>query len=34
MEWIGRLNAHGYYATVCYGADAAIQEITNYMKGR
>ena len=34
MEWIGRLNAHGYYATVCYGADAAIQEIANYMKGR
>lgn len=32
MEWIGKLNANGYYATVCYGATAAIEEIRKYFR--
>lgn len=32
LEWIMKLNAAGYCATVCYGAEAAIKEIENYMK--
>lgn len=32
MAWIMKLNTAGYYATVCYGADAAIAEIKNYFK--
>lgn len=32
LEWIAKLNAAGYYATVCYGADAAIKEIKKYVK--
>ena len=30
LAWIGKLNACGYYATVCYGATAAIEEIKKY----
>lgn len=30
-EWINKLNKYGYKATVCFGADAAIQEIKNYL---
>ena len=33
LEWIARLNKNGYYATVCYGADAAIAEINEYFEG-
>lgn len=32
MDWIVKLNADGYLATVCYGADSAIREIENYFK--
>lgn len=32
LEWIAKLNGAGYYATVCYGADAAIKEIKKYIK--
>lgn len=32
LWWIEKLNAAGYYATVCYGADAAIKEINKYLK--
>lgn len=32
LNWIGKLNAEGYLATVCYGAEAAICEIENYFK--
>ena len=32
LHWIAKLNSAGYYATVCYGADAAIREIKNYFK--
>ena len=32
VQWISKLNAAGYYATVCYGADAAIREIKKYFK--
>ncbi len=32
LSWITKLNKAGYYATVCYGADAAIKEIKNYLK--
>ncbi len=32
LQWISKLNAEGYYATVCYGADAAIREIQKYFK--
>lgn len=32
MNWIAKLNAEGYFATVCYGAEAAIREIENYFK--
>lgn len=32
LSWIAKLNAEGYLATVCYGADAAIREIENYFK--
>lgn len=32
LEWIAKLNAAGYYATVCYGGDAAIREIKTYFK--
>lgn len=34
MEWIAKLNAEGYHAEVCYGADAAIHLIKKYMGGR
>lgn len=30
--WIAKLNREGYYAAVCYGADAAIIEIESYLK--
>lgn len=30
-EWIDRLNAYGYRAVVCYGAEEAKNEITNYL---
>ena len=30
LAWIGKLNTNGYYATVCYGAAAAIEEIKKY----
>lgn len=32
LSWISKLNKAGYYATVCYGADAAIREIKKYLK--
>ena len=32
LQWISKLNAEGYYATVCYGADSAIREIRRYFK--
>lgn len=32
LDWIAYLNGQGYYATVCYGADAAIREIEKYFK--
>lgn len=32
LEWIAYLNGQGYYATVCYGANAAIKEIEKYFK--
>jgi len=32
-EWIRNLNAKGYYACVCKGADAAIKVIDEYLKG-
>lgn len=32
LSWIRKLNAAGYHATVCYGADEAIQKITNYLE--
>lgn len=32
--WLERLNAHGYRAVVCRGADAAIVEITAYLEGK
>ena len=32
LHWIAKLNSAVYYATVCYGADAAIREIKNYFK--
>ena len=34
MKWISKLNAEGYLATVCYGADAAIREVKMYFKER
>lgn len=30
-EWIDKLNAKGYRAIVCYGADEAIEAIDDYM---
>jgi len=30
-EWIKKLNDRGYYAVVCKGFDAAIEEITRYL---
>ena len=33
-EWITYLNAQGYRAVVCYGADEAIEEIKKYFGGR
>lgn len=33
-EWIEKLNAIGYRAVVCYGADEAIKEIKNYLEIR
>lgn len=30
-EWLRRLNANGYLAMVCYGADEAIRTIKNYL---
>ncbi len=33
LLWTGKLNNAGYYATVCYGADAAIREIKKYFRG-
>ena len=32
--WIEKLNAVGYRAVVCYGADEAIREIKNYLEIR
>lgn len=32
LRWIAKLNAAGYCATVCYGAEAAIREIKKYFK--
>jgi hypothetical protein len=32
QEWLDRLNAYGYRAVVCYGAEEAKNEITNYLK--
>ena len=31
QEWLDHLNASGYRAVVCYGADEAIDEIKNYL---
>lgn len=33
IEWQERLNAAGYLAVVCYGADEAIKTITDYLNG-
>lgn len=33
LEWLERLNNLGYRAVVCYGADAAIEEIKSYIGG-
>ncbi len=33
-KWVAKLNAHGYRATVCVGADAAINELNKYFYGR
>lgn len=33
-DWITYLNAQGYRAVVCYGAEEAIEEIKNYIGGR
>lgn len=33
-DWITYLNAQGYRAAVCYGAEEAIEEIKNYIGGR
>lgn len=32
QNWIQRLTGEGYRAVVCYGAQAAINEISNYLK--
>lgn len=32
QEWIDNLNEQGYKAVVCYGADAAIEVIADYIK--
>lgn len=32
QEWIDKLNEQGYKAVVCYGADAAIEVIADYIK--
>lgn len=32
-DWIEKLNAEGYCAEICYGADAAITVIENYIHG-
>lgn len=31
--WINALHALGYYTSVCFGADAAINRIQEYLKG-
>lgn len=31
-SWIARLNAQGYYATVCYGYDEAIETLRAYLE--
>ena len=33
-RWISILRKHGNYAEVCYGADQAIELISQYMSGR
>lgn len=33
-EWIEYLNAEGYRAVVCYGAEEAIEEIKKYFGGK
>ena len=32
MNWIEMLSDQGYRATVCYGADEAIEEISKYLR--
>lgn len=32
QEWIDKLNEQGYKAVVCYGADAAIEVIADYLQ--
>ena len=33
-KWVDKLNSYGYRATVCVGADAAINELNQYFYGR
>lgn len=33
-KWIADLNANGYYATVCHGAEEAIKTIEKYMNNK
>jgi len=33
-QWLDHLNAQGYRAVVCKGADEAIKEIENYLRGK
>ena len=33
LEWLEKLMRQGYKVAVCYGAEAAIKEITDYLKG-
>lgn len=33
MQWINDLNAQGYLAKVCYGADDALETLKKYLRG-
>lgn len=34
IEWLKRLNNNGYLSRICYGADAAIELIKLYLRGK
>ena len=34
LEWISKLNALGYKATICYGSDEAIEVIKKYLENK